>query len=133
MSRHMKHAVPVLLACALLLAAANAQENVWQGSAKGPRVRAHLVDKDKNIQHRLAVVDIDVAGVALTDPTNYQYKMPDQGHIQIRLDKGPYILPMNNRIAFEGLAPGKHTIEVMLADNDYRPLGAKVELEVTIP
>ena len=110
-----------------------AQENVWQGVANGARLRAQLLDKDKNLQHRLAVVQADVEGVVLTDPTGDQYKMSGQGHVQFRLDQGPYILPLGNRIAFEGLTPGKHTIEVMLADSSYRPLGPKVELEVTVP
>ncbi len=54
-------------------------------------------------------------------------------HLQYRIDGGPYIVPMNNKIVFEGLTPGKHTIEVTLADNGFRLLGAKAELEVVIP
>jgi len=122
----------ILLGILTALPAA-AQENAWQGAANGPRLRAQFVDKARNLEHRLAVVEVDAEGVLLADPTDSQYKMRDQGHIQFRLDQGPYILPLGNRIAFEGLTPGKHNIEVMLADNSYRPMGPKVELEITVP
>ena len=122
----------ILLGVLTVLPAA-AQENAWQGLADGPRLRAQFVGKARNLEHRLAVVQADVEGVLLADPTDPQYKMRDQGHIQFRLDQGPYILPLGNRIAFEGLTPGKHNIEVMLADNSYRPMGPKVELEITVP
>ena len=128
-----RHLVLTLLACMLMALTAFAQENVWQGPQNGPRLRAQLADKEKNLQRRLAVVDVDVQGVALADPTSNQYSMPGQGHLRFRLDNGPYILPLNNRIAFEALTPGKHTIEVTLADNNYRLIAPKIELQITVP
>lgn len=130
---HTKSLMVALLAGTFLMLTAAAQENVWQGSQNGPMLKAQLLDRNKNAQHRLAVVDVDVKGVVLTDPTSYEYSMPGEAHVQFRLDGGPYVLPMNNRVAFEGLTPGKHTIEVTLADNSYRPLGPKVTLDITIP
>jgi hypothetical protein len=121
-----------LLLFSLLVLAAVAQENSWQGSDKGAQLKAQLVDKDKNAARRIAIVEVDVKNVALADPTD-RGSSSDMAHLQFRIDGGPYILPMNNKIVFEGLAPGKHTIEVTLADKAFRLLGAKAELEVTIP
>jgi hypothetical protein len=78
-------------------------------------------------------VEVDVRNVTLTDPINFGGGMSDAGHLQYRVDNGPYILPMSNRLVFEGLTPGKHAIEVSLADSAFRPMGAKAELDVEIP
>jgi hypothetical protein len=110
-----------------------AQENSWQGSPKGAQLKAELADKEKNAGRRIAVVDVDVRNVTLTDPIGYRGGGSDMGHLEYRLDGGAYILPMSNRLVFEGLTPGKHTIEVSLADSYFRPMGAKAELEVVIP
>ena len=128
-----RHLVLTLLACMLLAVAGFAQENVWVGPQNGARIRAKFVDKEKNLQHRLAVIDVDVEGAVLGDPTDQSYQMPGQGHVQFRVDNGPYILPSSNRIAFEALAPGKHTIEVTLADHNYRLMAPKIDLELDVP
>jgi hypothetical protein len=78
----------LLAAFTQLAAAAMAQEHVWQGAANGPRMRAQIFDKDKNLQHRLAVVQADLEGAVLSDPTDHQFRMPDARHIQFRLDQG---------------------------------------------
>jgi hypothetical protein len=109
------------------------QEGSWQGSEKGPQLKAQLTDKDKNAARRIAVVDVDVRNVTLTDPIAYRESGSNMGHLQYRVDNGPYILPMANRLVFEGLIPGKHTIEVSMADGSFRPMGAKVELAIVIP
>ncbi len=118
--------------CLFALPAA-AQENSWQGPEKGPQLKAHLVDKEKNAARRIAVVEVDVRNVTLTDPIAYRDSGSGMGHLQYRVDSGPYILPMANQLVFEGLTPGKHTIEVSLADGAFRPLGAQVALELVIP
>ena len=71
--------------------------------------------------------------VTLTDPISYRDSGSGMGHLQYRIDNGPYILPMANRLVFEGLTPGKHTIDVSLADGSFRSMGADVELELVIP
>jgi hypothetical protein len=126
-------ATMILLLVLLSIFSGAAQENSWQGSQKGPQLKAQLADKEKNANRRIAVVDVDVKNVTLTDPIDYRGGGSDMGHLEYRLDGGPYILPMTNRLVFEGLAPGKHTIEVSLADGSFRPMGAKTELEVVIP
>jgi hypothetical protein len=78
-------------------------------------------------------VEVDVRNVTLTDPIAYRDGGSGMGHLQYRVDNGPYILPMANHLAFEGLAPGKHTIEVSVADGAFRPMGAQVALELVIP
>ena len=110
-----------------------AQDSSWQGSPKGPQLKAELADKEKNASRRIVVVDVEVKNVTLTDPIGYRGGGSDMGHLQYRLDGGAYILPMSNRLVFEGLTPGKHTIEVSLADGSFRPMGATAELEVLIP
>ena len=131
--RSLCSATMILLLVLFSIFSAAAQENSWQGSQKGPQLRAQLADKEKNASRRIAVVDVDVKNVTLTDPIAYRGGGSDMGHLEYRLDSGPYILPMANRLVFEGLAPGKHTIEVSLADGSFRPMGAKTELEVVIP
>ncbi|MGH9502298.1 MAG: hypothetical protein ACRD20_05560 [Terriglobales bacterium] len=125
-------ALTLFLSLLLPLAAA-AQDGSWQGPVKGAQLKARLVDKDKNAARRIAVVEVDVRNVTLTDPINFAGGMSGAGHLQYRVDNGPYILPMSNRLVFEGLTPGKHTIEVSLADSGFRPMGAKAELDVVIP
>jgi len=117
----------------LAVVPAVAQEDSWQGPEKGPQLKAHLVDKEKNAARRIAVVEVDVRNVTLTDPIAYRDGGSGMGHLQYRADNGPYILPMANHPAFEGLAPGKHTIEVSVADGAFRPMGAQVSLELVIP
>jgi hypothetical protein len=116
----------------LLILPAIAQENSWQGSEKGPQLKAQLADKDKNAARRIAVVEVDVRNITLTDPTGFSGSS-GMGHLQFRVDQGPYIVPLNNRLILEGLTPGKHTISVSLADSSFRGLGAKADLEVVIP
>ena len=116
----------------LLILPMSAQEDSWQGPTNGPQLKAQLADKEKNASHRIAVVDVDVRNVTLTDPISYGGG-PGMGHLQFRLDNGPYLIPMSDRLVIEGLTPGKHTIEVSLADGSFRPMGAKTELEVQIP
>lgn len=124
-------AITLLLFSFLILAAA-AQENSWQGSDRGPQLKAQLVDKDRNASRRIVIVDVDVKNVALADPTE-RNSNSDTAYLQYRIDGGPYILPMNNKLVFEGLTPGKHTIEVTLADGAFRLMGPKAEMEVVIP
>ncbi|MGH9546491.1 MAG: hypothetical protein ACRD23_14890 [Terriglobales bacterium] len=112
---------------------ATAQEGSWQGSAKGPQIKATLADRDKNAARRIAVVEVDVKNVTLTDPITYRDSGSGMGHLQYRVDNGPYILPMTNRLVFEGLTPGKHTIDVSLADGSFRPMGADAKLQLVIP
>ncbi len=125
-------AFTLFLSCLFVLPA-TAQENSWQGREKGPQLKAHLVDKDKNAARRIAVVEVDVRNVTLTDPISYPNSGSEMGHLQYRMDDGPYILPMANQLAFEGLTPGKHTIEVSVADGAFRPMGAQVKLDLVIP
>ena len=117
----------------LFVLPANAQENSCQGPGKGPQLKAHLVDKEKNAARRIAVVEVDVRNVTLTDPIAYRDRGAGMGHLQYRSDGVPYILPMANQLVFEGLTPGKHTIEVSVADGAFRPMGAQVALELWIP
>jgi len=117
----------------LMVIPATAQEGSWQGPDKGPQLKAQLVDKEKNAARRIAVVEVDVKNITLTDPTTYRGGGSGLGHLQYRMDNGPYILPMSNRLVFEGLTPGNHSIEVSLANDSFAPLGAKAKLDLAIP
>ena len=91
------------------------------------------MDTDKTASRRLYGVEVAVRIITLTDPISYRDGGSGMGHLQYRVDDGPYIVPMTNRLVFEGLTPGKHTIEVSLADGSFRPMGAKADLEIVVP
>jgi hypothetical protein len=59
--------------------------------------------------------------------------VPGQGHLHYRVDKGPVIATPTPKLSLHELAPGAHTILVMLVGNDHKPLGPQQELNVTVP
>ena len=54
--RSLCSATMILLLVLFSIFPAAAQENSWQGSQKGPQLRAQLADKEKNASRRIAVV-----------------------------------------------------------------------------
>lgn len=95
---------------------------------------ATLVDADRKAKERSAVVEVDVGGLALTDPAaTSQAPMANQGHIHYRVDNGPVIATTAPKLSFHGLSKGQHKITISLAGNDHRPLGLEQVLWVTVP
>jgi hypothetical protein len=118
-------AVVLLSAPALAAEAATGQE---------PAISASLVDADKHAAKGAAIVSVTVSGVSLTDPaTVNEVPKTGQAHIHYQVDNGPIIATTTPKLAFHGLAPGEHTLVVMLAANDHSPLGPKESLSVVVP
>ena len=104
------------------------------GSATQPTMTAKLIDQDKKAAARAATVEVTTSGVQLTDPAISNEKpVPGQGHLHYQLDKGPIIATPAAKLSFHELPPGTHTILVMLAGNDHKPLGPQQQLTVTVP
>jgi hypothetical protein len=99
----------------------------------GPALVATLQTADR-ISDKSAGVKVTVAGVGLVDP---QMVGSDprwgQGHLHYQIDGGPVIATTATKLSFHDLTPGRHTIVVLLAGNDHRPLGPKRILTVSIP
>jgi Family of unknown function (DUF6130) len=104
------------------------------GTAKKPVMTAKLIDADKKAAGRAATVEVTTSGVELVDPALSDEKaVPGQGHLHYQLDKGPVIATPSAKLSFHELAPGAHTIVVVLAGNDHKPLGPQQQLTVTVP
>src|SRR5688500_7005084 len=95
---------------------------------------AKLVDAEQKAAQRAATVEITTSGVELIDPAMANEKpVPGQGHLHYQVDKGPVIATPSAKLSFHELTPGSHTILVVLAGNDHKPLGPQQQLTVTVP
>ena len=88
-----------------------------------PTMTARLVDQEKNAAEQTATVEVTTSGVEL----------PTQAHFHYQLDKEAVIATPTAKLSFHELTPGTHTILVVLAGNDHKPLGPQQKLTVTIP
>jgi hypothetical protein len=104
------------------------------GAATRPTMTAKLVDPEKKASTRAATVEVMTSGVELIDPaTTGEKPVPGQGHLHYQVDSGPVIATTAAKLSFHELTPGAHTIVVMLAGNDHKPLGPQQRLTVTVP
>jgi hypothetical protein len=104
------------------------------GSATKPAMTAKLIDPDKKAAARAATVEVTTTGVELVDPALSNEKpVAGQGHLHYQLDKGAVIATPSAKLSFHELTPGPHTILVMLAGNDHKPLGPQQQLTLTVP
>lgn len=104
------------------------------GGATKPTMVAKLIDADKKAADRAATVEVTTSGVELVDPAiSMEKAVPGQAHVHYQLDKGPIIATHAAKLSFHELTPGVHTIVVMLAGNDHKPLGPQQTLTVTVP
>ena len=95
---------------------------------------AKLVDPDKKAASGGATVEVTTSGVQLTDPALSNEKpVPGQGHLHYQVDKGPVVATPTAKLSYHELAPGSHTILVVLVGNDHKPLGPQQQLTVTVP
>lgn len=95
---------------------------------------AKLVDADKKAEEKAATVEVTTSGVELVDPAMSKEKaVPGQAHLHYQVDKGPVVATPSAKLSFHELTPGPHTILVVLAGNDHKPLGPQQELTVTVP
>ena len=98
-----------------------------------PAMTAKLIDADKKAAEGGATVEVTTSGVELVDPAASNEKpVLGQGHLHYRVDKGPVIATPSAKLSFHELTPGMHTIEVMLAGNDHKPLGPQAQFTVNV-
>ena len=104
------------------------------GSATKPNMTAKLIDAEKKAAGRAATVEVTTSGVELVDPAvSMEKAVAGQGHLHYQVDKGPIIATPSAKLSFHELTPGAHTIVVVLAGNDHKPLGPQQQLTVTVP
>jgi hypothetical protein len=98
------------------------------------RLEATLVEPEKKAKEKAATVKVSVVGVEIVDPALENEKpAPGKGHLHYQVDDDPIIATTATKLSFHELSAGKHTIKVVLAGNDHRPLGPEQTLTVTIP
>lgn len=126
----------ILILTVALTAFVTAQRMDAQAPAGGmkPSIMAKLIDADKKAASGNATVEVTTSGIELVDPTiSMEKPVPGQGHLHYQLDKGPVIATPTAKLSFHELAPGAHTILVMLVGNDHKPLGPQQQLSVMVP
>jgi hypothetical protein len=111
------------------------QQHANQPGAGHPLgLSATLVDPEKKAQEQAATVEVKVTGVQLIDPAAVHEKpQPGEGHLHYQVDADPVIATTATKLSFHELSSGEHTIRVMLAGNDHKPMGPQETLTVTIP
>jgi hypothetical protein len=113
---------------------AHSQDMRPQPARNQERLDAVLVDPATTAKEKTATVQVKVSGVKLIDPAMTNKRVtPGQGHIHYQIDGGPVIATTATKLSFHELKPGKHTIVVMLANNDHSPAGPQKMLEITVP
>ena len=104
------------------------------GSATKASMTAKLIDPEKKAAERAATVEVTTSGIQLVDPAlSMEKNVTGQGHLHYQVDKGPVVATPSAKLSFHELTPGSHTIVVVLAGNDHRPLGPQQTLTVTVP
>lgn len=113
---------------------ARSQEMRGQKAMSQETLDAVLVDPATSAKEKSATVQVKVSGVKLIDPAMSNKRVTSgQGHIHYQVDDGPVIATTATKLSFHELKPGKHTIMVVLANNDHSPAGPQQTLEVTVP
>ena len=119
---------------ALTVASTTTASAQTPGAATKPTMTARLIDAEKKAADGAATVEVTVSGVELTDPAAAKEQpVAGQAHIHYQVDKGPVVATPSAKLSFHELAPGAHTIMVVLAGNDHKPLGPQQQLKVTVP
>ena len=101
--------------------------------ASTPGLTATLVSPEKKAPQKTATVEVNVTGIELVDPDQHAIPAAGQGHLHYQLDNGAVIATTASKLSFHDLPVGQHTILVILAANDHKPLGPQEKLTFTIP
>jgi hypothetical protein len=128
--------IALTAAIALLSGAGQSQAAPEGPDAAGgdAKMEAKLVDPEKKAKGQAATVEVKVTNLKLVDPGSVgEQPSKGQGHLHYQLDDGPVVATPTPKLSYHGLKPGKHTIVVVLAGNDHKPLGPQTTLEVTVP
>ena len=93
-----------------------------------------LLNQDKESKEGAAEVQVMAKNIKLVDPSKSgEMAKSGQGHIHYQMDSGLIIATPASKLEFHGLAPGKHTLTVTLANNDHTPIGMPQSIDLTIP
>ena len=129
-----RYSIPVVTAALTVLMAVPATNAQAPGAATRPTMTAKLIDAEKKAAEAAATVEVTTSGVELVDPALSKEKaVPGQGHLHYQLDKGPVVATPAAKLSYHELTPGAHTILVVLAANDHKPLGPQAQLTVMVP
>ena len=129
-----KFAIAILTVALTVFPALQRIDAQTPGRAMKPSMTAKLIDADKKAAGRAATVEVTTSGVELVDPAlSMEKAVPGQGHLHYQVDKGPIIATPSAKLSFHELTPGAHTIMIVLAGNDHKPLGPEQQLNVTVP
>jgi hypothetical protein len=129
-----RHSIAIMTAALTVLMAASDANAQARGAATKPAMTAKLIDADKKAADKAATVEVTTSGVELTDPAiSHEKAVPGQGHLHYQLDKGPVVATPAAKLSFHDLTPGAHTILIVLAGNDHKPLGPQQQLTVMVP
>jgi hypothetical protein len=129
-----KISIAIVTVALTALVAAPSIDAQTPGSAAKPVMTAKLIDADKKAAARAATVEVTTSGIELVDPAvSMEKAVAGQGHLHYQVDKGPVVATPSAKLSFHELAPGAHTILVVLAGNDHKPLGPQQQLTLTVP
>ena len=129
-----KYSLAIVTAALTMLVAGSHSYAQAPAAATKPTMTAKLVDPEKKAAEKAATVEVTTSGVELTDPAISREKaVPGQAHLHYQLDKGPVVATPTAKLSYHELTPGTHTILVVLAGNDHKPLGPQQQLTVTVP
>jgi hypothetical protein len=130
----MKHSNTSAVAVAIVMCAFLAGQAAADLQAQTkPTLTAKLIDPEKKAAEGAATVEVTTSGVELVDPALSNEKpVSGQGHLHYQLDKGPVIATPSAKLSFHELPAGSHTITVILAGNDHKPLGPQQQLTVKV-
>ena len=107
---------------------------ILQGQvASSTNFEVGLVEPAKFAHQRQAVVQARLYGLHLVDPHAHPLPNEHQGHLVYQVDEGPEQTSVSPRFAITGLAPGRHTISLHLADNQGHAISPETRLSVEIP
>jgi hypothetical protein len=105
--------------------------NIEGMSGMGPEITAGLVDREQNAKQHRAVVKVSSWGTAIANSGQMHGNL-DANTIVYQLDDQNPVAD-GSEMVFENLAPGKHTVTVMMADSEGHQEGDKSELKFEIP
>ncbi len=74
-------------------------------------------------------MSVKTTGLAFVMPSNTN--VPGEGHVHFTLDGEPFKMSVTPDYVYEDVAPGEHTLEAELVQNDTEPFSPPVKQEIT--
>ena len=123
---------------------------------KGPKVGVEIIDPTPNdrVGNDTFIARVRLTGFKLDPAAVGKAAKPGEGHLHFSLDKGKFDYPKNSgengkqaqqlgvqgkyspatepQIRYRDIPKGKHTLEVVLANNDHTNAGPKASVTFTV-